>query len=490
MGKLQVYSISRKLTLMNTLVSAIALLLACASFFIYDLYTFREAVVRGLTIQSQIIAANTVSAIVFNDPGSAEKTLSALQVSPHILYAEIYTPDARPFAGYWRGGSGRPDPLPPIPEGQIQAHWFKKGEIGLVRQIVFQGKTIGEVYIRSDLKAMDDRLKTYLLIVLVVFSVSLITALVVSSVARRSIAKPMVELAETARLVSRDKDYSARAATTGKRDEVATLIEAFNEMLTQIQHRDTALQQAHDELENRVQQRTAQLQSAHEKLKALSSRLLNLRDEERRHIARELHDGSGQVLAALAMNLSVMQMEAKNWGPKAAEYVDTSLGLAQSILRDLRTMSYVLHPPLLEEAGLESALRWFVEGFSVRSHIPVTLELQPELGRLPRELEIAVFRIVQECLTNIHRHSASPNASIRIFRDAKDVTVEVRDQGKGMSVDNARSGVGIAGMQERVAQLGGRLEIKSGSTGTVVTAVIPVSDVPVANASPVSELFS
>lgn len=487
---LQVYSISRKLTLMNMMVSTVALLLACASFFVYDLYTYREAVVRGLTIQSQIIASNTVSAIVFNDPGSAEKTLAALQASPHVIYAEIYTPDAKPFAGFWRDRASRPEPLPPLQAGQIQRHWFTNNEIGMVRSIVFQGKPIGEVYIRSDLKAMDDRLKSYLLIVIAVLCVCLITALFVSSIAQRAIAKPLVDLSETARVVSREKDYSARAISTGKRDEVAVLINAFNEMLSQIQQRDTALQQAHDELEARVAQRTAQLQSAHEKLKVLSSRLLNLRDEERRHIARELHDGSGQVLAALAMNLSVMQMEAKNWGPKATKYVNDALDLAQSILRDLRTMSYILHPPLLEEAGLESALRWFVEGFSSRSDISLKLEIQPELGRLPRELEIAVFRIVQESLSNISRHASSPDAFICLYRDQSNVTVEIQDHGKGMSVENIRAGAGIPGMQERVAQLGGRLDIKSDSSGTLITAVIPIPQGESQGSSRTSELFS
>jgi len=487
---LQVYSISRKLTLMNMMVSTVALVLACVSFFVYDLYTFREAVVLGLTIQSQIIASNTVSAIVLNDPGSAEKTLAALKASPHVIYAEIYTPDAKPFAGFWREGCNRPEALPSLPEGEIQRHWFSKHEIGMVRSIVFQGKTIGEVYIRSDLKAMDDRLKSYLLIMAAVLCVCLITALFVSSVAQRAIAKPLVDLSETARVVSREKDYSARAVSTGKRDEVAVLIDAFNEMLGQIQQRDTALQQAHDELEERVAQRTAQLQSAHEKLKVLSSRLMNLRDEERRHIARELHDGSGQVLAALAMNLSVMQMEAKNWGPKATKYVNDALDLAQSILRDLRTMSYILHPPLLEEAGLESALRWFVEGFTSRSNILVNLELQPDLGRLPRELEIAVFRIVQECLANIHRHANSPDASICVHRDDHQLTLEVQDHGRGMSVEKIRPGVGIPGMQERVAQLGGTIEIDSDGNGTLVTAVIPIPEGEAPRPERTSELFS
>jgi len=185
-----------------------------------------------------------------------------------------------------------------------------------------------------------------------------------------------------------------------------------------------------------------------------------------------------------------MQMEAKNWGPRAVEYVNNALDLAQAILRDLRTMSYLLHPPLLEEAGLESALRWFVDGFSGRSAIGVTLDLQPDLGRLPRELEIAIFRLVQECLANIHRHSQSPSAVIRVYRDAEQVVVEVQDRGKGMPVENMRSGVGISGMQERVTQLGGRFHIQSGKDGTMVTAEIPIPQPAEGGDKPTSELFS
>jgi PAS domain S-box-containing protein len=178
MPKNQQNSISKKLTLMNVLVSAVALLLAGGSFCAYDLYSFRMALVRNVSMQAQIIGDNTVSALLFNDPQSAEKTLSALRANPNLMYAQIYARDGQPFAGYWRDGTGETSALPIIPAGQTQSHWFKDGHLGMARAIIFQGKPTGTVYIRSDLGAMNDRLRSYALIVVAVWFVSLLVALV------------------------------------------------------------------------------------------------------------------------------------------------------------------------------------------------------------------------------------------------------------------------------------------------------------------------
>jgi PAS domain S-box-containing protein len=179
MPKIQRYSIAKKLTLMNMVVSAVALLLASGGFCAYDLYSFRLALVRNVSMQAQIIGDNTVSALLFNDPHSAEKTLSALRANPNLMYAQIYTRDSQPFAGYWRDGVGESAALPVIPQGQIQSYGFTDGHLGLARSIIFQGKPTGTVYIRSDLGAMNDRLKSYALIVIVVLLVSLLFALAV-----------------------------------------------------------------------------------------------------------------------------------------------------------------------------------------------------------------------------------------------------------------------------------------------------------------------
>jgi PAS domain S-box-containing protein len=186
MPKTQQYSISRKITLMNLLVSAVALLLASGGFCAYDLYSSRVALVRNVSIQAQIIGDNTVSALVFNDPQSAEKTLSALRANPNLMYARIYTRDGQPFAEYRRDRAGETWALPIIPAGQSQSYWFKDGYLGMARSIIFKGKPTGTVYIRSDLGAMYDRLRSYALIVVAVLLASLLVALIVGIVINRS----------------------------------------------------------------------------------------------------------------------------------------------------------------------------------------------------------------------------------------------------------------------------------------------------------------
>ncbi len=220
---------------------------------------------------------------------------------------------------------------------------------------------------------------------------------------------------------------------------------------------------------------------AEESLRLLSGQLLHLQDQERRRIARELHDSAGQILAALGMNLSLVGSENGNIAPRAAKAIQESVGLVQELSRELRTISHLLHPPLLDEVGLASGLRSYLEGFTERSKIRVDLELPEDLGRLQQDLETAIFRIVQECLTNIHRHSESPVARIRISRSDSQVSLEVEDRGKGIpsekrgALDSGGTpGVGIRGMRERLRQLGGTLEINSSGRGTVVVARLPV----------------
>lgn len=213
-----------------------------------------------------------------------------------------------------------------------------------------------------------------------------------------------------------------------------------------------------------------------------AARLQTMQDEERRRLARELHDSVGQTLAALSMNISILQAQSHKLDSLGSRAVSENAHLVDHVSREIRTISHLLHPPLLDVAGLASALRWYVDGFSERSHIKVDLEIPKDFGRLPDELEIAIFRIVQECLTNIHRHSGSPTATIRLIQKGDRLTVEVQDHGKGIPLEKRRElvesglgGVGFAGMRERLRQLGGALEIRSEGSGTLVGATLKVA---------------
>jgi len=213
-----------------------------------------------------------------------------------------------------------------------------------------------------------------------------------------------------------------------------------------------------------------------------ASRLQNLQDEERKRLARDLHDSVGQTLAALSINIGIAQAQSEKLDALGARALSENAALVEQVSREIRTISHLLHPPLLDIAGLASALRWYVDGFSERSNIKVDLEVPSAFGRLPDELEITIFRIVQECLTNIHRHSGSTTATIRLHQEGDRLTIQVQDRGKGIPfekqpelIESGRGGVGFTGMRERLRRLGGTLEIKSDGSGTTVSATLKVA---------------
>ena len=214
-------------------------------------------------------------------------------------------------------------------------------------------------------------------------------------------------------------------------------------------------------------------------LQKLSAQLLRLQDQERSRLARELHDCLGQDLAALRANLAIVSTVRADLGKAARRAVAESIRLTGKCGTEIRTMSYLLHPPELDMIGLAPAVRSYIEGFSVRSGIRVAFDFPPGLGRLEGKVELTLFRIIQESLTNIHRHSGSANARISLFASQEDMILEVSDEGKGISSDLLNSmqlGVGIAGMRQRTRELGGKFEIRSGSRGTTVFAAIPLAN--------------
>jgi signal transduction histidine kinase len=238
------------------------------------------------------------------------------------------------------------------------------------------------------------------------------------------------------------------------------------------------LSHAHSELETLITERTAELQR-------LSQMLLKVQDEERRKIARDLHDTTGQTLAALKISVSFMQEGCKE-SPTLLALASEVSQLADQAIEEIRTLSYLLHPPLLDEVGFACAAEWFIEGFAKRSGINVKAEIANSRGRLPKSMEIALFRVLQESLTNVHRHSGASEARIKFKYADEAVILEVRDFGKGIPEErlrllqgvSAETGVGLAGMRERLHELDGKLEIESDDCGTSMRATVPLGAMP------------
>jgi len=248
----------------------------------------------------------------------------------------------------------------------------------------------------------------------------------------------------------------------------------------------TALRDAGNNLTGWLQINTdiSEQKRSEQSLRFLTRRLLQMQDEERRRLARELHDSAGQILAAISMKLTPLESGDGMANPAASAAIKESLSLIDELSAELRTISHLLHPPLLDEVGLSSALRLYLEGFMERSKIDVHFDIPDDFGRLSQDLETAIFRVVQEGLTNIHRHSESPDANVRISRFEEFVRVEIEDHGKGIPPEKRQAmdsagipGVGISGMRERIRQLGGSLQIHSrgDGQGASIVALLPIA---------------
>jgi signal transduction histidine kinase/DNA-binding response OmpR family regulator len=447
MLKIRHFPISKKLIWMNMLVSGVAVLLACAAFSAYDLYTFRVGIVGNASTQAQIIGDNTASALLFNDQQQAEKTLSALGANPHLAYAQIYGRDGQPFASYWHGRAGETRALPLIPRGQVQAHWFEHGHLGLARSIVFQGKAIGTVYILSDLAAMSDRLRTYALIVVAVFLTSLLVALLISKMSQRVISEPVAGLAETARIVSRHKNYSIRAATTGNHDEVSTLIEAFNEMLAQIQQHERALQNAHNDLEQRVQERTTQLAAANRELEFRNLEVERATKLKSKFLASMSHELRTPLNAIVGFSDLLAEQTAGQLNEKQQRFVNH---IKQGSAHLLQLINDILDLSKIEAGQLE----FRYENFVVKEALPEVLSTIRPLAmakniqvqdRFDTDRAVYADRIrFKQILYNLLSNA------VKFTPKGGRINIECYDQGDFIGLSVSDTGIGIRAEEQNL----------------------------------------
>jgi signal transduction histidine kinase/DNA-binding response OmpR family regulator len=487
-------SIAQRLTWLNMLVCIVALLLACAGFIGYDLLSFRTARVRNLSTQAQIIGSNSVTALVFDDPDSAAKTLSALKADPHILSASIYTTDGRLFASYTRPGvSDAPTP-PPIPAGQVESHWIRNNEVVLARSVEFDGKVSGVVSIRSDLQALTERLKLYAGIASLVLVISLLAALLVSALFRKSVAEPIVRLAEVARNVSQNRAYSLRAERVEGHGEVSVLIDSFNQMMAQIEKGEVSLQKAHNELELRVEERTAELVAAQKKVEAFSESVLRAKEDIERasrfkdqFLSTMSHELRTPLNAVLGFSELLADMRYGPLTERQARYVNHIHTSGQHLLRlinDILDLSKI-------EAG---RLRLNVECVSVETCIAEVCEsLQPLVDKSAHQLTQDVspgllvhadatrFRqMVTNLLGNAIKFTPKGGKIELVARQMADmVRISVTDSGPGIPAEERKrifeafhrmglsdkasegTGLGLAITRRLVELHGGTLDVES-----------------------------
>src|SRR5665213_2438580 len=263
-------SISSKLTRMNLLVSGTALVLAYVSFLAYDLYTLRQNLIGSLNTEAAIVGANSVTALMFDDQQAAENTLSALRGSRHILAAAILSPDGKTFAQYARSDAAQRALDARLSSDEPNGYWSVGGDLLVGRKIIFADKTVGSVYLRAETSDLAHRAKQYGLISACILMLCFLVAILATSAIRNLVTGPLTDLAGTAQIVTRDRDYSVRARLPKSGDELSFLVQSFNEMLQQIQERDHALEESRTALQQRVQERTAELTAANRELEAFS----------------------------------------------------------------------------------------------------------------------------------------------------------------------------------------------------------------------------
>jgi PAS domain S-box-containing protein len=256
--------------------------------------------------------------------------------------------------------------------------------------------------------------------------------------------------------------------------------------ITDLKRTEENYRQLAESLDAEVRARTSELEARNAEvirqtdlLREFSRRLLQMQDAERRHIARELHDSAGQTLAVLSMDIALLMQKAVEDAPALITVAEKIEKTARQLQREIRTTSYLLHPPLLDEAGLSSALGWYIQGLAERSALKIDLSIAKDFGRLPRDMELVIFRLVQESLTNIHRHSGSKTARIQLSRRPGEIRLDIQDQGKGISaerlaeIQSGASGVGTRGMRERIRQFDGSIQFESNGSGTRIVVTFP-----------------
>jgi signal transduction histidine kinase len=468
-------TIAARLTWMNMLVCTFALMIACVAFLIYDQFSVRQGMVSNLSTQAQIIGTNSVSALTFNDPQAAEATLAPLRSFPAVMSAGVLTPDGKIFAQYSHDQAGVVVTLPPLAPGQVETSEFSSSSVVLVRLIVFQGKQLGAVYVQRDLSILSQRLRRYLTIAIIVLILSLFAALFASRAMRRSVAEPIVQLADVATAISRRQDYTLRAAEQHDYEELERLTSSFNVMLEEISRRDAALQQSRAELEIKVDQRTRQLLASNRELEAFS---YSVSHDLRGPL--ETISGFGHLLAKSGELTSKNQMyldEIHRAVRRMAELIEDLLNLSRVSTTEMHKVKVNL-----SEMVLQTSVQMKTKEPGRMVHF--IIGDSPTANGDPRLLQLVVENLLSNAWKyTSYRQQANIEFGSRVMDER--VVYYVRDDGAGFDQRQADqlfkpfqrlhataefpgTGVGLATVQRIVQRHGGEIwaeaEVQKGAT--------------------------
>jgi signal transduction histidine kinase len=459
-------SISAKLTRMNLMVSGLVLLLALLAFFFYDLISFRQNLIRNLQTSAQIVGANSVSALLFDDPDSAKTTLAALRNSPDVVAATLVNNNGQAFASYKRKGVTELPQTIALPHGVNDQTWTNGNQVLLAHRIVFQGNQAGIVYISARLRETGHRALQYLLIAVVILLFCMGAALLISATARRLIARPVIALAETARRVSRERDYSVRAGPHADQDEIAVLIESFNEMLSQIQDQDRALTRARDNLELRVQERTAALRAANRELEAFSYTVA--------------HDLRGPLDAVMGMVYVLEHADGEADELQQREILDqlrssTSgmAGLIDDLLNLSRASTAALKKETVDLSAIARQIAAELQHAEPQRHVEFHIADLPPVEGDSGLMRIALDNLIRNAWKYTSQHKTA-RIEVGMMRLRGETMFYVRDNGAGFDPKKSDqlfqpfhrlhsrgefpgTGIGLATVQRILARHGGRI---------------------------------
>lgn len=576
------HQIKWKLTLVILGTSTVVLVLGAMAVVVYDSVTSKSHLLAQVNTMAEITAANSSAAMAFQNAHDAQETLAPLREHNEIELACLYLNDGQPFVFFATNGVTLDSVTRFIQ--QDESHFFDGDRLILKRKVMFRDEPIGSIIISANLRKQIARSNAFLLIALLSVAGLIGVALLLATRLQRLVSDPITQLAKAANYVTDHRDYRVRAENTSK-DEIGSLVVAFNQMLSQIERQNLSLVRSENRLKlalsashmgawewhsgsdtvswsdriNRlfgsptketnlmsfvervhpddadrvitalrnsvdhqvpftteyriiapdgklswvahqgqtqkdsngrptmlagIVQDISDRKQAEADHQQLVANLLHAEEDERRRIARELHDTTAQHLAVLKFNFTRL-CELQGTPPDPQLAVE-SFALLDHALQEVRTLTYLLHPPLLEQFGLVGALKDLASGVSKRNGIEVILHSEDYEGRLAPTIELTLFRVVQESVSNAIRHSGTKEILIRVARDTQEARVEVQDFGCGFR-DGAEplrhSGVGIASMEERLALIGGALNVESDSEGVTVQASVPVTEAPYTSAT-------